>query len=187
MRTGKLYGNVDQIHERHRHRYEVNTDFVPQMEAKGLKFVGHDENNERMEIVELEGEQCGDGSYFSRSDPCVLSGHPFFLAVQFHPEFKTRPLHPSPPFLGFILASCGMLKQYLESSSNPSKVNAPMTGYKSMSDLHDAIETGNVVVVPRSNSNKRLGVRRDSSVGSFDTDGSGDRPANGGDVEVNEQ
>ncbi|KAI9008570.1 CTP synthase N-terminus-domain-containing protein [Hyaloraphidium curvatum] len=146
----KLYGGADSVHERHRHRYEVNTAFVPQMEEKGLKFVGHDEANERMEIVELEG-------------------HPFFVATQFHPEFKTRPLQPSPVFLGFILASSGMLPSYLESLGDPQAAKSPMTGYKSISDLHDAIENGNVIVVPRS---KRHGKRRDSSVGSRDTEAS---------------
>jgi CTP synthase len=52
----KLYGNQTIIHERHRHRYEVNPDYVKQMEDKGLKFVGEDGKGERMEIIELEGK-----------------------------------------------------------------------------------------------------------------------------------
>jgi CTP synthase len=51
----KLYGDVDRVSERHRHRYEVNTKYVPQMEEKGLMFIGHDEAHERMEIIELKG------------------------------------------------------------------------------------------------------------------------------------
>nr|CAD7612754.1 unnamed protein product [Timema genevievae] len=42
-----------------------------------------------------------------------LDGHPFYVAVQFHPEYLSRPLKPSPPFLGFILASCNKLQSYL--------------------------------------------------------------------------
>jgi CTP synthase len=67
---------------------------VPEFESKGMQFVGKDETNQRMEIVELKG-------------------HPFFLAVQYHPEFKSRPAKPSPPFLGLILASTNQLDAYL--------------------------------------------------------------------------
>ncbi len=74
--------------ERHRHRYEVNPTMVEQLEAKGLRFVGKDETGERMEIVEL-------------------TGHPYFVASQFHPEFKSRPGKASPLFLGLILAASG--------------------------------------------------------------------------------
>lgn len=90
----QLYGNVDYIEERHRHRYEVNPSLVHCFEEKGLQFVGQDIDGERMEVVELDD-------------------HPFYLAVQFHPEFLSRPLKPSPCYLGFILASCGKLQSYL--------------------------------------------------------------------------
>ena len=56
-------------------RYEVNPDLVPKLEAQGMMFVGRDETGERMEILELS------------SNPC---DHPFFVAAQFHPEFKSR-------------------------------------------------------------------------------------------------
>ncbi|XP_075231690.1 CTP synthase isoform X2 [Lycorma delicatula] len=88
-----LYGK-DRIEERHRHRYEVNPEFVSQLEAAGLKFVAKDEQKERMEILELKG-------------------HPYYVATQFHPEYLSRPLAPSPPFLGLILASCGKLQSYV--------------------------------------------------------------------------
>uniref|UniRef100_A0A023EVR3 CTP synthase n=1 Tax=Aedes albopictus TaxID=7160 RepID=A0A023EVR3_AEDAL len=91
----QLYGNVSQIEERHRHRYEVNPKYVEQLEANGLKFVGHDSEKKRMEIVELEN-------------------HPYYVATQFHPEYLSRPLKPSPPFLGLILASVGKLEAYLD-------------------------------------------------------------------------
>ncbi|KAJ3394902.1 CTP synthase ura7 [Entophlyctis sp. JEL0112] len=95
----RLYGNVPVIHERHRHRYEVNPKYVAQLEAAGLKFIGRDEKEERMIILER--------------DP---SEHPFFVATQFHPEYKTKPLKPVPTFLGFVLASSGLLKEYLDGS-----------------------------------------------------------------------
>mmetsp|Transcript_11492 Transcript_11492/g.39961 ORF Transcript_11492/g.39961 Transcript_11492/m.39961 type:complete len:562 (-) Transcript_11492:923-2608(-) len=94
--TAKLYQSEAFVDERHRHRYEVNPKMVPELEAKGLKFVGKDETNQRMEIVELKG-------------------HPFYVACQFHPEFKSRPGKPSPPFLGLLLASSGQLDQYVTS------------------------------------------------------------------------
>ena len=53
--SGKLYGNPEYVEERHRHRYEVNPSLVAAFEEKGLKFVGHDVDGERMEIMELKG------------------------------------------------------------------------------------------------------------------------------------
>jgi len=84
-----LYGGADRILERHRHRYEFNIKYKEQMESKGLVFSGQDESKERMDIIELP-----------------LSEHPFYLAVQFHPEYKSRPGQPSPPFYGFVSAAC---------------------------------------------------------------------------------
>jgi len=96
-KTRKLYGNTDRAWERHRHRYEVNPAEVARLEASGLTFVGKDERGERMQILELKD-------------------HPFFVGLQPHPEFCSRPLNPSPPFLGFIAASCGdsVLDEQLE-------------------------------------------------------------------------
>lgn len=86
-KSAKLYGNASSVDERHRHRYEVNPDMVSQLESAGLSFVGKDETGSRMEIVELPS-------------------HPFFIGVQFHPEFKSRPGKPSPLFSGLIEAAC---------------------------------------------------------------------------------
>lgn len=94
MLPGKLYGSPDFVEERHRHRYEVNPDYVKQMEDAGLLFVATDTEKARMEVIELQN-------------------HPYFTAVQFHPEYLTRPLSPSPPFLGLILASTNKLGHYL--------------------------------------------------------------------------
>lgn len=78
------------IHERHRHRYEVNPKIVPELHAAGLRFVGRntDSSGERMEVAEL--------------DEC---SHPYFISVQFHPEFTSRPEKPNPLFLGLLEAS----------------------------------------------------------------------------------
>jgi len=94
----KLYGGQKTISERHRHRYEVNTQYLADFEKKGLIFVGHDEKNERMEIFELKG-------------------HKFFVGTQFHPEYKTRPIRPAPVFLGFILAAVNQLETFLQKGS----------------------------------------------------------------------
>ena len=96
--TAKLYQTDKHIDERHRHRYEVNPELVDQFEAKGLRFVGRDTEGRRMEIVELQG-------------------HPFFVASQFHPEFKSRPGRPTALFLGLILAASGKLDNFLSGGS----------------------------------------------------------------------
>ncbi|XP_027192837.1 uncharacterized protein [Cicer arietinum] len=97
-KSAKLYGCKSFIDERHRHRYEVNPDLVTRLENSGLSFTGKDETGQRMEIVELHN-------------------HPYFIGVQFHPEFKSRPGRPSPVFLGFIAAACGQLDVVLQQSS----------------------------------------------------------------------
>ncbi|XP_031100560.1 CTP synthase [Ipomoea triloba] len=93
--TAKLYKNSQYVDERHRHRYEVNPEMVDALEKAGLKFVGTDESGKRMEILELPN-------------------HPFYVCVQFHPEFKSRPGRPSAPFLGFILAAIGKLDAHFK-------------------------------------------------------------------------
>lgn len=75
------------ISERHRHRWEVNPDYVKKLEKKGLVFSGISPDRRLMEIVELPRKV-----------------HPFFLGTQFHPEFKSSPLQPHPLFLEFIKA-----------------------------------------------------------------------------------
>ena len=82
----RLYGGGDLVNERHRHRYEVNPDIIEDIEASGLKFVGKDETGQRCEIFELDN-------------------HPYYVGVQYHPEFKSRPGRPSPPFLGLLMAA----------------------------------------------------------------------------------
>lgn len=95
-----LYGGAEVVSERHRHRYEVNPAFVDEIHNAGLKFVGRDESGERMEVAELP-----------------TSEHPYYVGCQYHPEFKSRPLAPSPPFHGLILASCDMLNDYVAANA----------------------------------------------------------------------
>jgi CTP synthase len=80
------YG-TDTISERHRHRYEVNPEYIAAIEKAGLVFSGTSPSGTLMEIAELPE-----------------SIHPFFLGTQFHPEFKARPLSPHPLFTAFIKA-----------------------------------------------------------------------------------
>ena len=103
--TQRLYGGVDTISERHRHRYEVNPKVVDNIHNAGLKFVGRDESGERMEVAEI-----------------ISTEHPFYVGCQYHPEFKSRPLAPSPPFLGLILASCGLLETFLANKCENSEM-----------------------------------------------------------------
>ena len=74
------------IKERHRHRYEVNNNQRSKFEKKGLIFSGMSPDNKLPEIIELKN-------------------HPWFIGVQFHPEFKSRPLSPHPLFKSFIKAA----------------------------------------------------------------------------------
>jgi CTP synthase len=81
----KIYGCI-KIEERHRHRYEVNINFKEDFEKKGMIFSGLSPDNKLPEIIELKD-------------------HPWFIGVQFHPEFKSRPLFPHPLFSSFIKAA----------------------------------------------------------------------------------
>lgn len=91
----KLYGNVNFVDERHRHRYEVNPKYVEEIEKNGLIFTGQSEDGNRMEIMELKG-------------------HKYYVGVQYHPEYLSRPSRPSAPFMGFVLAASNKLGNYLK-------------------------------------------------------------------------
>ncbi|XP_019948970.1 CTP synthase 1-like [Paralichthys olivaceus] len=90
----KLYGDFEYVEERHRHRFEVNPELKNHFETKGFNFVGQDVEGERMEVIELEG-------------------HCYFVGVQYHPEFTSRPIKPSPPYFGLLLAAAGKLQSYM--------------------------------------------------------------------------
>ena len=81
----KCYGKKE-IAERHRHRYEFNNDYREKLQEAGLVISGVSPDGRLVETVEVPG-------------------HPFFVGVQFHPEFKSRPNHPHPLFLGFVSAA----------------------------------------------------------------------------------
>lgn len=87
-----MYGLAETMDERHRHRYEVNPDYIEELEKAGLHFIGRDETGKRMEVVELKD-------------------HPFFVGVQAHPEYTSRVLAPSLTYLSFVAASAGCLEQ----------------------------------------------------------------------------
>ena len=81
----RLYGN-EVIHERHRHRYEVNNDFRAALTGHGMKLSGKSPDGRIIEMIELPK-------------------HPWFIATQAHPELKSRPNRPHPLFAGFIRAA----------------------------------------------------------------------------------
>jgi len=74
------------VHERHRHRYEVNNRYIDEFQDKGLIVAGRSEDGELVEMVELEN-------------------HPWFVACQFHPEFTSTPRDSHPLFSGFVQAA----------------------------------------------------------------------------------
>ncbi len=81
-----IYGGAPLVHERHRHRWEVNVRYRETLEAAGLRFSGMSPDGILPEIVELPG-------------------HPWFVGVQYHPELKSKPRDPHPLFRGFIAAA----------------------------------------------------------------------------------
>ncbi len=81
----KVYGKKE-ISERHRHRYEVNNDLMPTLQENGLVVSGLNPQAELVEMIEVPD-------------------HPFFIATQFHPELKSRPLDPHPLFVAFVRAA----------------------------------------------------------------------------------
>ena len=81
----QLYGTAE-IAERHRHRYEFNMDYRAALEERGMVLSGTSPDGSLVEVIEL-------------------SNHPWFVACQFHPEFRSKPRAPHPLFRGFIAAS----------------------------------------------------------------------------------
>ena len=72
------------IHERHRHRYEVNSEYFERLNKAGLKLTGF---------------------YSGLAETLEIDNHPYFIGTQYHPEFKSSPWKPSPPYLGLIEAA----------------------------------------------------------------------------------
>lgn len=86
--VNEVYGGETSISERHRHRYEFNNEYREQLEAAGLKATGINTQTGLVEIVELEN-------------------HPWFIGVQYHPEYKSTVANPHPLFVGFVKAALG--------------------------------------------------------------------------------
>jgi CTP synthase len=102
--AAKAYGKLE-VEERHRHRYEFNNRFAPQLQSRGLVLSGKCVGRELVEIIELPD-------------------HPWFLAVQFHPELKSRPQEPHPLFVDFVRASLERRRMRLGHDTTPSEVSA---------------------------------------------------------------
>jgi CTP synthase len=83
--AARLYGQSI-IQERHRHRYEINNDYLHRLEKEGLRASGVWAEKQVVEMIELPE-------------------HPYFVAGQFHPEFRSRPWDPHPLFAGFVRAA----------------------------------------------------------------------------------
>jgi CTP synthase len=109
----RLYG-VNQINERHRHRYEVNPRFVPQLFKKDMKIGGVNPGTNLVEVVEIPK-------------------HPFFIASQFHPELQSRPLHPHPLFVGLTRAASKRADQTHSEKKPSRKKTSSSTSKKSRS------------------------------------------------------
>jgi CTP synthase len=86
---------AERVLERHRHRYELNNDFREQLETGGLVMSGVYQEANLVEVIELPT-------------------HPWFLATQYHPEFKSRPTRPHPLFTGFVQAACNRLEEQVQ-------------------------------------------------------------------------
>jgi CTP synthase len=95
------YGK-EEISERHRHRYEFNNVYRQQYEANGMRFGGTSPDGKLVEAIELPG-------------------HPWFLAVQYHPEFKSKPIAAQPLFAGFVGAAVAHRKRRNERSTQPTE------------------------------------------------------------------
>ncbi|MGQ0630491.1 MAG: CTP synthase [Sporichthyaceae bacterium] len=105
----ELYGEP-YVSERHRHRYEVNNDYRAQLEAAGLVFGGTSPDNRLVEFVELSREQ-----------------HPFLVATQAHPEFRSRPTRAHPLFQGLIAAGLAHQAGRTQSPLPPAQALAGVT------------------------------------------------------------
>ena len=86
-RVREIYGK-EEIAERHRHRYEFNTDYLERFERAGMRASGLSPDGRLVEVVEIPD-------------------HPWYIGVQFHPEYTSRPLRPHPLFVGFVRACAG--------------------------------------------------------------------------------
>ncbi|CAI2352541.1 unnamed protein product [Caenorhabditis sp. 36 PRJEB53466] len=143
----KLYA-AHTVEERHRHRYEVNPRVVPQMARKGFLFVGMGVDEQNTDIWDVKKRTESSAELMQMADqaeigllnkvdelcqrggdgvtrPAVrmelfeMKDHPYFVGAQFHPEYLSHPLSPSPPFFGLLLAATNQLTPYFSGSRSP--------------------------------------------------------------------
>ena len=108
----RLYGSHDVISERHRHRYEVEPSIVSRLQDKGMLFVGRATADKFLDAAAEAAP--GDGKARTRNEILELRGKKYYVAVQYHAEFKSTPFRPSPPFVGLIAAATGTLAAALQ-------------------------------------------------------------------------
>jgi CTP synthase len=116
---------ADEVWERHRHRYEVNPEYVPLFEEKGLEVSGKSPDRIFVEVVEIPD-------------------HPWFLACQFHPEFKSKPYQPHPIFKSFIAAAKDHRERRLAGPEQQSEEDEAATGQAAAEDAEQVEETAEV-------------------------------------------
>jgi CTP synthase len=85
-KAAQAYGNIERVEERHRHRFEFNNEYKSQFEAAGMRCTGINPDSGLAEIVEIDE-------------------HPYFVAAQFHPEYKSTVMNPHPLFVAFVQAT----------------------------------------------------------------------------------
>ena len=131
-RTREVYGDEPVISERHRHRYEVNNAYRQQLVDGGLVVSGTFQEGRLVEIVELPD-------------------HPWFVASQFHPEFKSRPTRPAPLFREFVAAALDRARTRARrpASKSPRAIDAAPTETKTRHAGHDG-RAGDVAELERS-------------------------------------
>ncbi len=117
--VSEIYGNVTAISERHRHRYEFNPAFREKLESRGMVFSGISPDGKFIEMIELPRDK-----------------HPFFVACQFHPEYKSKPLSAHPLFVSFVKAAN---ENHLNNESNLHN-SQPTLDQLDKIPVHDRIE-----------------------------------------------
>ncbi|HEX3693352.1 MAG TPA: CTP synthase [Solirubrobacteraceae bacterium] len=116
-RAREVYGEAV-VYERHRHRYEVNNLLRKRLQSAGLRVAGTSPDERLVEAIELDD-------------------HPFFLASQYHPEFKSRPERPAPLFRGFIAAALALADRRSQGSSIGGHGAAPEPGEEGVASVTD--------------------------------------------------
>jgi CTP synthase len=102
----KIYG-TNEVYERHRHRFEFNRVYEPQLTAQGMRVSGRSPDGKFVEIAELPS-------------------HPWFVAVQFHPEFQSKPLKPHPLFASFVEAAYAHKRAEASAASRAEESRVPV-------------------------------------------------------------